>query len=85
MSDVILVALIGAAASIIGSIMTMKASAKKTAEQASLTIYRIDQLEDKVNKHNEIIERTYALESKSEGCHERFRAIEDKINTLQRG
>jgi hypothetical protein len=84
-NDVILVALIGAAASIIGSIATMRASVKKNAEQANLTIYRIDQLEDKVNKHNEIIERTYALESKSEGCHERFRAIEDKLKYITKG
>lgn len=85
MNDVILVALIGAAASIISSIATARASAKKAAEQAALTIYRIDQLEGKVNKHNELIERTYALEAKSEGCHEKFKAIEDRLDFMQKG
>ena len=85
MSEVIIVALIGAAASILGSIFTHKASAKKSAEQASLTIYRIDQLEDKVNKHNELIERTYKLEKKADVCAEKFKNIDEKISHIMEG
>ena len=32
--------------------------------QTSLTIYRIDELEAKVSKHNNLIERTYKLEGR---------------------
>ena len=84
MNDVILVALIGAAASIIGSVMTMRASAKKAAEQASLTIYRIDQLESKVNKHNELIERTYRLEEAAHVYEEKVKVINHRIDDIER-
>ena len=57
MSDVVLVALIGLAGSAIGAFGGVLASAR-------LTQYRIQQLEDKVNKHNNMIERTYQLEGR---------------------
>ena len=84
MSEVIVVALIGAAASIAGSIITMRASAKKAAEQANLTIYRIDQLESKVNKHNELIERTYSLEQKAALYEEKMRVANHRIEDLEK-
>lgn len=85
MSDVIIVALIGAAASIIGSVVSMFVSAKKSAQQTGLTIYRIDQLESKVNKHNEIIERTYLLEKKAALYEEKMRVANHRIDDLERG
>lgn len=85
MSEVIIVALIGAAASIAGSVFSYKASARKAAEQASLTIYRIDQLEGKVNKHNELIERTYKLEKKADVCAEKFKNLDEKISHIMEG
>ena len=57
MSDVVLVALIGLAGSAIGAFGGVMASAR-------LTQYRIQQLEEKVNKHNNMIERTYQLEGR---------------------
>ena len=55
MSDAILVALITGGLSLIGSLVAQR-------RQTSLTIYRIDELEGKVSKHNNLIERTYKLE-----------------------
>ena len=55
MNDTIVVALIGCLGSLLGSLMGIIASNK-------LTQYRIGQLEAKVDKHNGMIERTYALE-----------------------
>lgn len=57
MSDVVLVALIGLAGSAIGAFGGVMASAR-------LTQYRIQQLEEKVQKHNNMIERTYQLEGR---------------------
>ena len=57
MSDVVLVALIGLAGSAIGAFGGVLASAR-------LTQYRIQQLEEKVNRHNNMIERTYQLEGR---------------------
>lgn len=41
-----------------------------------LTLYRIDQLENKVNKHNNLIERMY-------GCEERLTVCEHEIAELK--
>lgn len=57
MSDVVLVALVGAGGSVLGSLLGVLASNK-------LTNYRIEQLEKKVDKHNNLIDRTYKLEKK---------------------
>lgn len=57
MSETIIVALISGLGTIIGSILGIFASAR-------LTNYRLEQLEKKVNLHNNVIERVYELEKK---------------------
>ena len=57
LSDPIVVALIGLAGSAVGSLIGVMASSK-------LTQYRIEQLEKKVNAHNNLVERTYKLEGR---------------------
>lgn len=57
MSEAVLIALIGLAGSAIGAFAGVMASAK-------LTQYRLERLEEKVNKHNNLIERTYKLEGR---------------------
>ena len=59
MSDVVMVALVGAGGSVLGSLLGVIASNK-------LTTYRIEQLEKKVDKHNNLIDRTYKLEKSFE-------------------
>ena len=55
MNDTIVVAVIGCMGSVLGSLLGIIASNK-------LTQYRIGKLEEKVDKHNNMIERTYVLE-----------------------
>ena len=85
MNDVIIVALIGAAASIAGSIMSTLVSAKKARQQASLTLYRIDQLEKKVQQHNNLIERTYRLEENFRLTDEKIKVVNHRISDLEKG
>jgi len=85
MNDVIIVALISAAASIAGSIMSMTVSAKKSKQQADLTLYRIDQLEMRVQQHNSLIERTYRLEERANLCDEKIRVANHRIQDLEKG
>lgn len=56
MNDII-VALLGFAGTLLGSLFGVLAAQK-------LTQYRLAQLEEKVNKHNNLIERTYKLEGR---------------------
>lgn len=65
MSDSIMVALITGAVSLVGSLISMCVSLAKTKQNSELTLYRIDQLEEKVSKHNNLVERTYRLEEKT--------------------
>ena len=64
MTEQLLVALLGFAGTLVGSRLGVLASQK-------LTQYRLSQLEEKVNRHNNLIERTYRLEGQmAECCHE---------------
>lgn len=55
MSDTVIVAVLSLIGTIVGTLGGILISNK-------LTIYRIEQLEKKVDKHNTVIERTYKLE-----------------------
>ena len=57
MSEAMIVALLGFAGTLLGSLFGVLAAQK-------LTQYRLSQLEDKVNKHNNLIERTFKLEGR---------------------
>ena len=71
MSDAVVVALITGAVSLLGSVMSMVVSARKAKQQADVTLWRIDELEQKVSKHNNLVERTYKLEGRvTEGEHD---------------
>lgn len=57
MSEAIFVAVLGFAGTMLGSLFGVLAAQK-------LTQYRLSQLEEKVNKHNNLIERTFKLEGR---------------------
>ena len=49
----------------------------------ALIAYRLEQLEDKVNKHNNLIERTYKLEEDSAILAEKISVANHRINDLE--
>lgn len=57
MTEAIVIAIIGFLGAVVGSGLGIIASAK-------LTNYRLEQLEKKVNLHNNVIERMYKLEQR---------------------
>ena len=75
--EAIIVALIGLAGSAIGSIIGVIASAR-------LTSYRIEQLEQKVQAHNNLIDRTYKLEKHTEVQDEKIAVANHRIEDLER-
>lgn len=72
----ILVALIGLGGSAIGSLIGIIANSK-------LMNYRIQQLEEKVSKHNNLVERTYKLEERMEVTVEKLRVANHRIDDLE--
>lgn len=69
MSETIIVALIAFAGTLAGSFLAQR---KTTA----LIAYRLEQLERKVDKHNNMIERTYILEEKMKVANHRIDDLE---------
>ena len=61
MSEAIIVAVLGFAGTLAGSLFGVLTAQK-------LTQFRIAQLEEKVSKHNNLIERTFQLEGQMREC-----------------
>lgn len=78
MESTILVALISGSCSLVGTFGGVFASAR-------LTQYRLEQLEKKVNAHNNLIERTYKLEEQTAIQDEKIRVANRRIDDLEKG
>lgn len=76
MSETIIVAVISLFGTLGGSLIGVLASNK-------LTNYRIEQLEKKVEKHNNLVERTYQLEEEHKVDEEKFKVINHRIEDLE--
>lgn len=61
METEIIVALLGLLGTLSGSFLGILTASR-------MTNYRLQQLEERVNKHNSIIERTYRLEGQMQEC-----------------
>lgn len=72
MSEAVIVAILGFAGTLLGSLLGVLAAQK-------LTQYRLAQLEEKVNKHNNLIERTFVLEGQMVELQHDVRDIKQKI------
>ena len=53
-------------------------------KQTALMAYRLEQLEKKQDKHNQLIERTYALEEKTGLLEERVKVANHRIDDLEK-
>lgn len=76
MTDGIIIALIGFAGSTIGTLLGIVVNTK-------LTNYRLEQLENKVNKHNNLIDRTYKLEETTKLQAEKIAVANHRIDDLE--
>lgn len=76
MTEAIIVAALGLVGTLVGKVA---ANRKSTA----LIAYRLEQLEQKVSKHNNLVERTYALEESVALMDERVRVANHRIADLE--
>jgi hypothetical protein len=49
----------------------------------ALVLYRLQQLETAVNRHNQVVERVYKLEERAEVTDERIRVANHRIDDLE--
>lgn len=76
MTTEVIVAIIASSGGLLGSAIGVIGSAR-------LTSYRIKQLEEKVNKHNNLIDRVYRLEEKAKLEDERIKVANHRIDDLE--
>ena len=77
MSETIIVAILSLAGTLIGSLFGILASNK-------LVVYRIEQLEKKVEKHNNVLERVYILETDDAVIKEDLKVFNRRIEDLEK-
>ena len=73
----IIVALLSLAGTLVGSIVGILTANK-------LVVYRIEQLEIAVNKHNTVIERVALLEQDNKAQWKRIDEIRDDLETIKK-
>lgn len=87
MSDAVIVGIITAIAAVVCQIIISmsgrSAAQRERAESNRLIVYRLEQLETKVDKHNNVIERVYELEKSSNVTQEQIKVINHRISDLE--
>ena len=76
MTEAVTVAMLSLVGTLGGSLSGILVSNK-------LTNYRLEQLEKKVQAHNNLIDRTYHLESEMELIHEQMKVANHRIDDLE--
>lgn len=76
MSETIIVSLLSLLGTLAGSLLGILAANK-------LVVYRIEQLEKKVEKHNQVVERVYNLETNEAVVKEDLKNINHRIDDLE--
>lgn len=71
MSETLMVGLLSLTGTLVGTLGGIVASNK-------LTAYRLQQLEDKVQRHNNVIERTFALEGRMNEAEHDIRELKER-------
>lgn len=72
MSDEVMLALISLAGTVVGTFSGTVVSGKMLS-------YRVEQLEKKVEKHNNVIERVYRLEEDTKNISHQIEQLENKV------
>ncbi len=76
MSDSIIIAVLSFLGTLLGAYIANRKS-------AAIMEYRLEQLEKKVDKHNTVIERTYALEKRADVTDEKIKVANNRIADLE--
>ena len=75
MGDTVLIAIISSGAALASAVLTGIITGNKT-------IYRIDQLEKKVDKHNTLVERMAVVETDIKAVHYRITELREEVEKI---
>lgn len=68
---------------ILAMVGTMSGAYFANRKSTALIAYRLEQLENKVNRHNSVIERMFALESRMDVDEEKLKVANNRISDLE--
>ena len=77
MSETIIVALLSLVGTLVGSFFAQRKS-------SALIAYRLEQLEKKVQAHNNLVERMYHVEERTELQEEKIKVANHRIDDLEK-
>ena len=87
MSDAVIVGIITAVAAVVCQVIISmsgrSAAQRERAESNRLIVYRLEQLETKVDKHNNVIERVYNLEKDADVIKEQIKVANQRIEDIE--
>lgn len=69
---------------ILSLVGTLAGSYFSSRKSAALVAYRLEQLEKKVQAHNNLVERTYRLEERAEVQEEKLKVANHRIEDLEK-
>lgn len=77
MSEAVIVAILSLIGTLVGSVAGIMTANK-------LVLYRIEQLEKKVEKHNNVVERVFTLEKQNAVIDEEIKVTNHRIDDLEK-
>jgi hypothetical protein len=87
LSDPVIVGIITAVAAVVCQVIISmsgrSAAQRERAESNRLIVYRLEQLETKVDKHNNVIERVYNLEKDADVIKEQIKVANHRIEDIE--
>lgn len=87
MSEAVIVGIITAVSAVICQVIISmsgrSAAQRERAESNRLIVYRLEQLETKVDKHNNVIERVYNLEKDADVIKEQIKVANHRIEDIE--
>lgn len=69
---------------VVSGVFTLLGSFGGVVATSRLTAYRLQKLEEKVDKHNQVIDRVYRLEQRDAVFDEEIKAANHRIEDLER-
>lgn len=84
MNDALITAMVTLAVCLINNYFQQRATEKKHEETINMIDYKLSELTKRVDKHNNVIERTYKLEELTAVQDEKIRVANHRIEDLER-
>lgn len=85
MTEAIITGVVAIAVCMINNYFQQRRAEAQNDKTMALIDYKLSELTKRVDKHNNVIERTYRLEEQAALCEEKIKVANHRIDDLERG